>query len=623
MKKFVALLLVLFVCLPVVAACSTLQGDNDKGATISMYLTDFPQTLDPAAVQLQADTAMIFSLIYQPLTTIGEKGKVKPGLAYEWYSYYDNRDEEYKMYFKLNETMWSDGIAVSADDVVYAWKRILSPDSESPYASLLFPIKNARQVKSGIMTSDDLGLVAEDDKLLSITFEEDYDTELFAEAVSCIALSPLREDIITRAIKNNTDNSREQDWDKNAAIMVCNGPFRVQGLEEGVKLSLERNQYYYRDDEEDKLDESVIPFRLVCYYENEKIDKKDTAEATEQQFQADKFDAGKSFYLGSFDKTTFAKYASSVTTNKLLSTYTYYFNTKNDILKDAKVRQALSAALDRQAIVNAIGKNYIASTGFVPSGVFDTASGTDFRKAGGDIYSTTADTAKATSLLNEAGVKGGTLRLAYLVPVTKNVANGLSDKFGKISYELASQIAAESAKASWEALGFTIELVPVYAEEFQSTLSSGNFDIIGVDYAVNSTDAIAYLAPFATKYSGNKVSISLDAETYTPHYTGLSDEEYDALLDEVIYLKDRTERATKLHAIETKLAELCPATAVFQYTTSYTYNEKILKKISSSYYGYNDFSDLRMSNYIETNSRENEESLNEAKTHSTENESEG
>lgn len=621
MKKFVALLLVLFVCLPVVAACSTLQGDNDKGATVSMYLTDFPQTLDPAAVQLQADTAMIFSLIYQPLTTIDEKGKVKPGLAYEWYSYYDNRDEEYKMYFKLNETMWSDGIAVSADDVVYAWKRILSPDSESPYASLLFPIKNARQVKSGIMTSDDLGLVAEDDKLLSITFEEDYDVELFAEAVSCIALSPLREDIITRAIKNNTDNSREQDWDKNAAIMVCNGPFRVQGLEEGVKLSLERNQYYYRDDEEDKLDESVIPFRLVCYYANEKVDKKETSEATEQQFQADKFDAGKSFYLGSFDKTTFAKYASSITTNKLLSTYTYYFNTKNDILKDAKVRQALSAALDRQAIVDAIGKNYIASTGFVPSGVFDTASGTDFRKAGGDIYSTTADTAKATSLLNEAGIKSGTLRLAYLVPVTKNVANGLSDKFGKISYEFASQIAAESAKASWEALGFTIELVPVYAEEFQSTLSSGNFDIIGVDYAVNSTDAIAYLAPFATKYSGNKVSISLDAETATPHYTGLNDEEYDTLLDEVIYLKDRTERASKLHAIETKFAELCPAAAVFQYTTSYTYNEKILKKISSNYYGFNDFSDLRMSGYIETNSRENEESLNEAKTHSTADES--
>jgi len=581
-----------------------------------MYLSDFPQTLDPAAVQLQSETAMIFNLIYQPLTTIDEDGKIQPGLAYEWYSYYDNRDEEYKMYFKLNETMWSDGIAVSADDVVYAWKRILSPDFESPYASLLFPIKNARKVKSGVMTSDDLGIVAEDDKLICITFEEDYDINLFAEAVSCVALSPLREDIITRAIKNNTDNSRDQDWDKNAAIMVCNGPFRVQGLDEGLKLSLERNQYYYRDDEEDALDKSVIPFRIVCYYQNEKIPRKEASELTEQQYQANRYDEGKVFYLGSFDKETFGKYSSSITTNKLLSTYTYYFNTKNEILANAKVRQALSAAIDRQAIVDAIGKKYIASTGFVPTGVFDSASGTDFRSVGGNIYSATADTAKASSLLQEAGVKGGSLRLAYLVPVTTDVANGNGDN-GTIRYEHASQIAAESVKASWEALGFTIELVPVYAEGFQTVLSSGDFDVIGVDYSVNSTDAMAYLAPFATMFSGNKVSISLEDESFTPHYTGLSDESYDALVEEAMYLKDRTARAAKLHEIETKFAELCPATAVFQYTTSYTYSSKVLKKLSTNYFGFNSYSDLRMKDYIETNSRENEISLEEAKNTST------
>lgn len=616
MKKFAALLMVLVLCVPIIAACSTLQGDNDKGATISMYLSDFPQTLDPAAVQLQSETAMIFNLIYQPLTTIDEDGKVQPGLAYEWYSYYDNRDEEYKMYFKLNETMWSDGIAVSADDVIYAWKRILSPDFESPYASLLFPIKNARKVKSGVMTSDDLGIVAEDDKLICVTFEEDYDINLFAEAVSCVALSPLREDIITRAIKNNTDNSRDQDWDKNAAIMVCNGPFRVQGLDEGLKLSLERNQYYYRDDEEDALDESVIPFRIVCYYQNEKVPRKEASELTEQQYQANRFDEGKVFYLGSFDKETFGKYSSSITTNKLLSTYTYYFNTKNEILSNAKVRQALSAAIDRQAIVDAIGKKYIASTGFVPSGVFDSASGTDFRSVGGNIYSATADTAKASSLLQEAGVKGGSLRLAYLVPVTKDVANGNGDN-GTIRYEHASQIAAESVKASWEALGFTIELVPVYAEEFQTVLSSGDFDVIGVDYSVNSTDAMAYLAPFATMFSGNKVSISLEDESFTPHYTGLSDESYDTMVEEAMYIKDRAARAAKLHEIEAKFAELCPATAVFQYTTSYTYSSKVLKKLSTNYFGFNSYSDLRMKDYIETNSRENEISLEEAKNTST------
>ncbi len=618
MKKFAALLLVLVLCLPIVAACSTLQGDNDKGATINMYLTDFPQTLDPAAVQLQAETAMLFNLIYQPLTTIDAKGKVQPALAYEWYSYYDTRDEEYKMYFKLNETTWSDGIAVSADDIVYAWKRILSPETESPYASLLFPIKNARQVKSGIMTSDDLGLVAEDDKLLAVTFEEDFDINLFAEMVSCVALAPLREDIITRAIKDNTDNSREQDWDKNAAIIVCNGPFRVQGLDEGLRLSLERNQYYYRDDEEDSLDESVIPYRIVCYYQNEKVERRTESDLTEQQYQANKFDKGSTFYLGSFTKDTFAKYSSSITTNNLLSTYTYFFNTTNDLLKDAKVRQALSAAIDRQAIVDAIGKKYIASTGFVPTGVFDTSSGTDFRSVGGNIYSTSADSAKAASLLNEAGVKGGKIRLAYLHPATKRTAvNGGDTTYGIIKYELASEIAAQSVKASWEALGFTVELVPVYAENFQKVLSSGDFDVIGVDYSVNSTDVSAYLAPFATMFSGNKVSINLEDEAFTPHYTGLIDESYDALVEEAIYIKDRAERASKFHEVEAKFAELCPATAVFQYTTSYTYNSSVLKKISTNYFGFNSYSDLRMKDYIETNSRENEISLEEAKTNET------
>lgn len=614
MKKFAALLLVLFVCLPIIVACSTLQGDNDKGATINMYLTDFPQTLDPAAVQLQAETAQLFNLIYQPLTTIDAKGNVKPALAYEWYSYYDNRDEEYKMYFKLNETMWSDGIAVSAGDIVYAWKRILDPDTESPYASLLFPIKNARQVKSGVMTSDDLGLVAEDDKLLAVTFEEDFDINLFAEMVSCVALAPLREDVINRAIKDNVDNSRDQEWDKNAAIIVCNGPFRVQGLDEGLRLSLERNQYFYRDDEEDKLDESVIPFRIVCYYQNEKIAKRQSSELTEQQYQANKFDSGNTYYLGSFTKDTFAKYSSSITTNKLLSTYTYYFNTKNSILSNAKVRQALSAALDRQAIVDAIGKKYIASTGFVPTGVFDSSSSTDFRSVGGSIYSTSADTAKATSLLSEAGVKGGKLRLAYLHPATKSIASQSGDsKYGMVSYELTSEIVAQAAKASWEALGFTIELVPVYAENFQKVLSSGDFDILGIDYSINSTDASAYLAPFATKFSGNKVLINTEAETFTPHYTGLEDNDYDALVEEALYTKDRTARAAKLHEVEAKFAELCPATAVFQYTTSYTYNTKILKKISTNYFGFNSYSNLRMKDYIETNSRENEISLEEAK----------
>ncbi len=464
------------------------------------------------------------------------------------------------------------------------------------------------------MTSDDLGLFAVDDHLIKVVFEKEYDVELFAEAVACVALAPLREDVITRSIRENVDNVREQEWDKNAAVMVCNGPFKVQGLNEGMKLSLERNQYYYRDEEEDALDKSVIPYRIVCYYQNEKIAKGSKSDITEAAYQANRFDEEKVYYLGSFEKATFEKYKEDITTNKLLSTYTYFFNTKNDILKNEKVRQALSAALDRNAIVDAIGRGYIASTGFVPSGVFDTKSGTDFREVGGDKNTAGADPEKAKALLAEAGVRKGSLNLAYLVPATKDIVSGRGDvTFGAVKYENPAEIAAKAAKASWEALGFTVKLVPVYAEDFQSVLSAGDFDIIGVDFALNSTDAMAYLAPFATKFSGNKVSISFDAEAYTPHYTGIQSEEYDNLVEEAMYIKDRAERAAKLHEVETMLTELCPATAVFQYTSSYVYNDDILSRISTNYFGMNMYSDLRMSDYIDINSRETEISVEEAK----------
>ncbi|MEG2004091.1 MAG: peptide ABC transporter substrate-binding protein, partial [Clostridia bacterium] len=600
MKKILVLFLLVALCLPVIAACSTLKGDTDKGATINMNLSSFPQTLDPAAVQLDADTSTILALIFQPLTSVNKKGEVVGALASEWYSYYDKRENEHKMYFVLNETKWSDGITVSADDVVYAWKRILSPEFESPFASLLFPIKNAFKVKSGVMTSDDLGLVAEDDFLLSVTFEKEYDINLFAEMVSCIALSPLREDIITKSIKDNVKNERNQDWDKNAAIIVCNGPFRLQGLEEGIKLVLERNAYFYRDVEEDALDKSVIPFRLNCIYQEATLPSKVDTPISEQQFQLNRFKDGKIYYLSDFTKDTFSSLSKDITTSSMLSTYSYYFNTTNKILSDARVRRALSIALDRQAIADLVGKGYKAIDGFVPSGVFNTEKGTDFRAVGGALYSKTGDLEKAKSLLKEAGVSGGELKLTYLIG--DHTSSFASSYAGKVSYYKESEITAAYAKSVWESLGLKITLVPVYADTFNQALSSREFDIIGLDYVMNCTDAFGYLAPFAKRFSGSKVSIDFESETFTPHYTGLQNDDYDALIDSIVYVSDRAKRAELLHQAEAKFVELCPATALFQYSTSYIISDNI-DKYSTNYFGFNDFSNLRMKDYIEVNSK--------------------
>ena len=92
MKRTIALALAVLMCAGLFAACSTL-GEDDRGALISMYISSFPTTLDPAAMQTDAETSKLLALLYQPLTSLNEKGEVKEGLAYEWYKFYDKRDD--------------------------------------------------------------------------------------------------------------------------------------------------------------------------------------------------------------------------------------------------------------------------------------------------------------------------------------------------------------------------------------------------------------------------------------------------------------------------------------------------------------------------------------------------
>ena len=164
----------------------------------------------------------------------------------------------------------------------------------------------------------------------------------------------------------------------------------------------------------------------------------------------------------------------------------------------------------------------------------------------------------------------------------------------------------------WEGLGFIVELKGINAEKYLDELSKGEWDVFGIDYAINSADAFAWLAPFATAFSGNEVSVSLEAATYTPHYTGLEDTDYDNLIDSIVYVSDRNQRTEVLHQAEAKLAELCPATALFQYTKSYVVSSRLDNVEVTGWYKFFDFTDLRLDDYIEVNSREIKESLEAA-----------
>ncbi len=600
MKKFIALTLVTIMALVALAGCSSLK-DEEKGANISVYMTSFPYCLDPAVVQLDADVIQVLGLIYEGLTAVTENGKVVGALAEDWYSYYDTVYDEYQMFFVLRDSYWNDGRKVSADDVIYAWKRILDPAFESPYASILFPIKNAKAVKTGAMTSDDLGIAAVDDTLLCITFENDYDVDLFAEQIACVGLVPLREDIITDAEKDGAI------WDSSAASIVCNGPYGVKNLEEGIRLVLERNASYNREAEQ-ALDKAVKPYRITITYQENTIEKKvdEDKRVTDTAFQANRFANDNIFLMSNFDKASYAEYAGKAKDEvDLLSTYVYYFNTDNELLASKEVRQALAMALDRNEIVSSVtGTGEKAATGYVPEGVFNTGRKNDFREEGGDLYSVNAELSKAKELMK--GEKTGTISVAYLIPESADLMN---NNKSKVTYTNVYEDIAEYAAKVWKELGFKVELVGLHEEEYRVALSTREYDVIGVTNVVNSTDAYAWLSSFATRYSGCAVEPSLTGEdVYTAHQTNWENDEYDALIDAVCYESDREVRAEKLHEAEAILADECPATALFQYTNCYVKSSKLSGIGDTYYFGYRDFASLKLKNWRKINAAEEEAS---------------
>ena len=577
MKKVLSLILAMLMILSVAAGCTTLEKDPtdpegkkyDKGAIIDMYLTTEIYNFDPQLSITDDAQLKIFSLIYEGLTTIDEKGKwQKAGMK----SYKVDVDdgENFTILVTLNSNRWSDGRTVQASDYVYSWKRLLDPDSTSEASSLLYDIKNARAVKTGDATIDDLGIAAVDTYVIEIEFEQKIDLDQFFENCSSVALVPLREDVITRY--------GDAVWAQKSTSIVTNGPFCPKDITYGNTLRLERSSYYYLDQEkEEPLDKYVIPYRLLTSY------SEGTAEA-----QLARLTDGSIFYDGEIPLSQRAAYASSAVITDLMTTHTYVFNTNNDLFAKPEVRRALSMAIDRQQIVSIITYAKPA-TGYIPYKVFDTTSGTSFRDVGGDILSSTADVAGAKSLLSSVGVKSG----SFTISVRDNEVD---------------KAIAEYVAGVWSDLGFTVtvqaikstanpEDSTIYIDNFQKAYDEGDFDVIAIDMNMLSADAFGALSQFATSFSGNGVDMNSETYDLYGHITGYNNEDYNALIESAFAEKDRTARASILHQAEQKLLEDMPVIPLVFLQDAYIYSD-VLSGIGSTYYGTRDFNDTQLKDYM-------------------------
>ncbi len=538
MKKILSMLLMAAMLATMLVGCGTTLEEGEKGYTISAYIGSEISDFDPAVAYTDDSMVKVLGLVYEGLTRINDKGEVENALLKSYKIIEDAEKNDYRIQLTIKDTKWSDGRVVAADDVVYAWKRILDPEFSCAAAALLFDVKNARDVKNGDNSIDDLGIAAVDDTVIEVQFEQKIDYNLFLENLACLALVPLREDVVTRYDAFGT-----------AVSTLCtNGPFAIKGLELGKRLMLERNVYYYRDTEkEEALDKYVLPYRLEINFA-----------ATEEENTA-AFEAGEVKYLSEIALSKRANYSAALenaTETDLLSTRVFICNTTKSALKDASARKALSAALDRNAIAKLV--TYATpATGLIPGTVYDKAIGDSFRANGGDL----------TSLLTAGGSGSGSFTLTIRDTEVDNAI-------------------AEAAKASWEAKGFKVTVKALGAEDFKEAYDEGDYDVISIDYQCLSTDAFGALAVFAPAFSGNGIDIQNDNYDPVPYIPGYDNAAYSELIEAAFAEKDRAARSSILHDAEKLLLEDMAIIPVIFNKDVYVYDSENLSGIKDCYYGF-------------------------------------
>ena len=600
MKRALAFLLCLItVVLPLASCGGVVMTDEDKGDIFYAYITDDIYAFDPGKDYTDESATKILGMVYEGLYRLDEKGNPVKALADKVEIIEDEEKNEYKMQISIKKTKWSDGNSLTADDFVFAWKRIMECTNPSTAAALLYDVKNARTVKAGDASIDALGVVALDTYLLEITFEGKIDYDNFTKNLASLALAPLRE----TAVANNS-----RYWSRRHATLVTNGPFVIKEIDRDTDLELddgsvlegvttmriERNNYYYRNTEEDYLDKYVFPFRIMVVFLKEE-DKPSNQRTCPNDLDAifAGYESGDLLYMGDIPLAKRAELQKKANVTDANSTYSYLFNTNNKLFSDARVRRALSMALDREAIADIV-VYADAATGLIANTVYNATSGKSFRDVQGDVLKTTGDIEGAKALLKEAGVSKGSFAIKYRMNEVETAV-------------------AEYAAGVWEELGFKVDLKPLtstretnienseevhyYIDSVQQAYETGDFDVIALDIGMYSTDAFPALAVYATELSGNGIDMKSENYDFIPHVCGFSDEGYDEIIDRALAEKNTKKRADILGEAERYLLNEMPVMPLVFNKDCYLVSKE-LKGLKSSYLGYRIFTKVEYPGYV-------------------------
>ena len=501
-----------------------------SGKILTIEMGPEVESIDPA-LNTTNDGANYLTYLFDNLLRTDKDGKVVPSLAQK----YEVSDDGLTWTFHLRDGLkWSDGSDFTANDFVYSWQRMVDPDVAAPYAETVLgmvegydeaigkPDENGNQTTTPDITK--LRVEAPDDKTFVVHMS--HPTPYFDKLATFAALSPVKKDVV---------EAKPDGWTLDPKTYISTGPFKLAEWKSGSYLMLEKNENYWNKDAV-KLD------GIKCLL----------MEDQNAAFSA--YEAGDALMIKDIptqEITTLQK-RPDYRLDPQIGTYFIDLNNTLDEFKDAKVRQALSLALDRKYISETItAGTYTPAKGFVPQGVSDWDGSSWYDHLTDlSVYINVDDyqgnLAKAKELLKEAGHENGA-GLPTIVYSTND------QSYHKKIAEYLQQV--------WGELGVKVEVNIVEWKSFTPQRRSGNYQAARDGWVMDYNDPSNILQLTSTGNGNNS--------------SKYSNPEYDALLEKAANEADPQTRFGYFHQAEEMLMRDMGVTPLLYYNEMYLQSDKI------------------------------------------------
>lgn len=522
------------------SAGSSTGSINTAGFTV--HYGSNPETLDPA-LNSAVDGGNTIITVFETLLIINENNETVPGQAESWTTSEDGLTWTFTMRDGLK---WSDGSELNAKDFEYSFKRMADPDTAAPYAETCLGMIDGFEEAAGFPDADGNPTVEPNLDALNVKASDDGKTLTIVLGYPCSYFDKIAAFAAMSPVQKATVEANGDAWCTSPDTYVCNGPYMITEWTPSERIVLTKNPNYVGGWDNSKIVSDSITLLLLedssasfaAYNSGEAVLIKDVP--TDEIPSLTKAEDGGDFYV-----------------DTILGTYYVSLNLKRDAFKDAKVRKALSLAIDRDYVANTIMQGtYSTADSIVGPGIVDENG--YFHDNGNAPYISAdyeANLAEAKKLLAEAGYPNGE---GY--PTIEYSCNDAG-------YHVPL---AEYLQQAWGDLGITLTISKMEWSSFTAARRAGEYDVARNGWVMDYNDPSNMLDLFCSGNGNN------DGKYSNP--------EFDAAI-EASRVADVSEHFAQLHKAEDILMEDTGCLPIAYYN-DYWLQSSSLKGTWHSPYGY-------------------------------------